>query len=808
MDTLFQDLRYAIRILIKKPGFVLVAVFTLALGIGANTAIFSVVNAVLFRPLPYTEPDRLVVALHGGTSPVSPADFNDWREQNQVFEEMAAAEMWGPNLTGREQPEQLQAVRATDNLFTMLGVQPRLGRAFLPGDDDLQAAPVVVLSHRLWQRRFGGDPGIIGQTLTLDGVSYTVVGVMPEGFEFPLFWATKAEMWAPLPLGNRLNSRGGRSLRVFARLKPGVSRETAQVEMDAIAQRIAQAYPESHTENGVRVVPLHQKIVGDARPALLVLLGAVAFVLAVACANVANLMLVRAGARRREIAVRLALGAARFRLVRQLLTEGLLLSLLGGGAGLLLALWGVRSFVAGMPEDILPRQQVIGIDGGVLWFTLLLSLITGVLFSLVPALKASKPDLNETLKESSRQSQSGGGLRSLLVIAEIALALVLLTGAGLMIRSFAGLRAIDPGFDAENLLTMKVSVAGTNHSPGPRREAFFRRLIERIESLPGVRSASAINHLPLAGDRWGRSFSMEGQPPTTPAARPRAAYRVAQPGYFRTMGIALRGRDFDERDDLNAPGAVIVNEALALRYWPGEEAIGKRIKIGALESDDPWLSVVGVARDVKQEEWSQEAESEIYLPYRQEASYLTNPAPHFSYLTLVVRTASDATSLAPSVRREVWAIEKDAPISSIATMEDVIAEQLWQARFSMLLLGLFAGVSMMLAGIGIYGVMSYSVAQRTHEIGIRMALGAGRSDILRMVIKQGITLAIAGVLIGLAAAFALTRVMEGLLYGVSATDPMTFSSIALLLVTVAIAACIIPARRAMRVDPMVALRYE
>jgi putative ABC transport system permease protein len=811
MDNFLNDLRYGMRMLVKRPGFSFIAAMTLALGIGANTAIFSVVNAVLLNPLPYKDPSRIVVALHNGGNPVSPADFIDWREQNTVFENLTAAELWSPSLTGRDQPEQLWGLRATDTLFTMLGAQPMLGRTFLAGEDQPAAAPVVIIGHRLWQRRFGGDPGLVGQTLTLDGRAYTVVGVMPQGFEFPLFWATKAEMWAPLPLADRTASRA-QSLRIFGRLKEGVTLKQAQSEMDTIAGRLAQAHPDTNANLGAVVVPLHQKVVGNVSQTLFILLGAVGFVLLIACANIGNLLLARASARHKEIAIRLALGATRIRLVRQLLTESFLLAIVGGGVGLLLALWCVDLLVAGLPADILPRQQAIGVEARVLAFTLLLSVVTAILFGLVPALGASRPDLNQTLKEGGRAV--GGGarghrLRGLLVVSEVALALVLLIGAGLMIKSFARLQTIDPGFDAAGVLTMTVSVAGTKQAPGPQRIAFFDQAMKSIEALPGVESASAVNHLPLAGDIWNWSFGIEGRAVPTPAERPRAAYRVARTGYFHTMGIELvGGRDFSEQDNQQAPGVVVINETMARRHWPGEDAVGKRIKLGATESPNPWLSVVGVVKDVRQQSWTEEPANEMYLPYLQSPNYLNNPSPHFSYLTIVVRTSADPARLASAVRNAVWAIEPNAPVSSVATMERVISDEVWQPRFSMMLLGGFALVAMLLAGVGIYGVISYSVTERTHELGVRLALGAQRRDVQRLVIKQGMKLALAGVGVGLTAALAMTRVMQTLLFQVSTTDPATFIVIPLILTGVALGASFIPARRASRVDPMVALRYE
>jgi len=822
LEATVQDIRYAFRTLRDRPGFTIVAVITLALGIGANSAIFSVVSAVLLRPLPYVEPDRLVVALYGNerssSNPVSPLDYRDWTEQTTVFEETAAASLWGPNMTGRDQPEQIRGLQATGNLFGMLGVNAALGRTFTVDDDKADAERVVVLSDQLWKRRFGSDPSIIGQTLTLDGQSHTVVGVMPASFQFPFFWATRVEMWTPLRLNNIINragagfGRNARFLRVFARLKSDATVAQAQAEMDAITTRLAEQYPDSNMGLRAVVAPLHERITGQYRSTLLVLLGAVGFVLLIACTNVANLLLARASARGREIAVRLALGATRLRLVRQLLTESVMLAFAGGLAGLALAYWSVRALVAGLPADALPRQQGIGVDAGVFAFTLLLCLMTGIVFGLAPAIQASKTDLNESLKAGGKNSAGdsrGRALRSSLVVAELALALMLLAGAGLMTRSFIRLQSINPGFDPQNLLTMTISVSGTGHSPSERRAEFFRQALERVETLPGVRSASFINHLPLGGDRWGTFFTVEGRSAPPPGQTPGTAFRVSYPNYLETMRIPLlAGRDFNERDTLDAPGVIIINESIAREFFPGEDPLGKQVKLGDWESQASWLTVVGVVGEVKQEEWAEEGRNEIYIPYLQARAYLIGPQPHQQYLTLVVRTDSDPTSLAASIRREVWAIEPNAPISSVATMGEVISNEVWQPRLSMSLLGGFAVVALMLAAIGIYGVMSYSVTRRTQEIGVRMALGADSSDILKLVVRQGMTLAIAGLGIGLAASLALSRLLAGLLYQISPTDPATFAVVAMALALVAFISCYLPARRAAKVDPQVALRYE
>ncbi|HVG21687.1 MAG TPA: ABC transporter permease, partial [Blastocatellia bacterium] len=788
MDTVVQDLRYGVRTLLKNRAFTAVALLALALGIGANTAIFSVVNAVLLRPLPYAEPDRIMTVLYERRVPVAPADFLDWKEQNQVFENIAAAQYWQPNLTGKDRPEQLWALHLTADMFTLLGVKPALGRTFLPDEGRPGNQHVVVLSHRLWQRRFGGDAAIVGQTITLDGEGYAVIGVMPPGFRFAPFWATRAELWAPLNLAPRASDRRGSSLRVFAKLKPGVTREQAQAEMAAINQRVEQQYPDSKKALRLSVDPLHEMVVGNIRPALIILLGAVSFVLLISCANVANLLMARATARQKEVAVRMALGATRSRLIRQLLTESLLLSLSGGVLGLLLALWGVPALVALGPDN-LPRADAIGLDSSVLCFTLATSLLTGLIFGLAPALQSSRLELNESLKEGGRSSTEGmrrNRVRRSLVVAEVALALVLLIGGGLMIRSFARIQAIDPGFNPRNVLTFVVSLAGSQHSTRQQRLAFFDQLLGRIEALPSVQSASAINHLPLAGDVWQIGYTIEGRPAPPPEERRGAVYRIVWPNYFQTMGATIvRGRDFTDHDTKETTGAVIINESFARRHWPAEEPLGKRITI--TDGDPDPREVVGVVRDLKQSDWTAEPIEEMYLPHLQSAE------PR--YMTLVVKSASDPAALIAAVQNEVWAIDKNLPVSQVMTMRQAISDSVGQQRFNMSLLGIFAVLALTLAAIGIYGVMSYSVTQRRHEIGIRMALGASQGNVLWMVVKQGMTLAAIGVGLGLAGAFLLTRLMSSLLYGVGATDPLTFFIIPLILTGVALGACFVPARR-------------
>ncbi|MGE0128227.1 MAG: ABC transporter permease [Blastocatellales bacterium] len=819
MQTLWQDLRFSARMFLKNPGFTLIAVITLGLGIGANTAIFSVVNGVLLRPLAYQEPERIVTLLNDGRGPVSPANFLDFRSGSQSFAQMAAAEAWGGTLTGSDRPEAISGLRMGEGLFQLLGELPLLGRTLQADDYQPGKDHVLVLSHKLWQRAFGGDQKIIGRQILLSGESYTVVGVMQPQFQFPPFWSTRAEMWTPLDLRPRATSRGGNSLRVFARLKPGVTLQQAQVEIDAMNKRLALAYPEANAGLNIRVDTLNEKVVGNVRLALLVLSGAVAFVLLIACANVACLLLARAAMRASETAVRLALGASRWRIIRQLLTESLLLSLGGAVVGILLAVWGVdwlTTLLAGNASSFsvrLPRLSEIKIDAVALAFTITVSVAASIIFGLAPALAASKPDLNQTLKESGRGSAGGRRrLRETLVVAELALALVTLIGAGLLMNSFLKLQSVDPGFNPRNLLTMTVSLAGAAQYVGPTRESFYRQLEDRLKALPGVESASAINHLPLAGDVWGRALTIEGRPLPPPGEGIEVTFRVSRPDYFRAMGIGLRaGRDFTEHDTPNAPGVIILNETLARRHWPSEDPIGKRVTL-----DDPrdntrapqWLTVVGVVKDVKQGSWTDAPSNEIYLPFQQSGGFYLGTARHFASMTLAVRTSVEPQSLATAAQEVVRALDRNLPVSNVMAMDQVVTDTLWQQRFNLQLIGLFAGVALTLAAVGLYGVMSYSVAQRAREVGLRMALGAQASDVLKLVVGQGMKLALLGVGLGLLVSVALTRVMANLLFEVSATDFTTYAVIALLLTVVALLACWIPARRATKVDPMIALRSE
>lgn len=811
METFIKDVKFGVRMLRKNLGFTLVAVLTLALGIGANTAIFSVVNAVLLRPLQYPNSERIVAIQElnekGSRVQVTPANFLDWRAQQTSFEQLAAIFARPANLSAGDESERIDLAMTSTNFFQVFGVQPQTGRFFLPEEEQAGHNPVVVVSYGLWQRHFGGDPSLVGKSITLDGQPYTVVGIAPASFQYP----DKTEVWIPpfqrVPtLSAQMDverARGFGFLSAVALLKPGVSVKQAHDEMTGITARLRQQYPETNNKRFNKVVSLQTHLVGESSTALLLLLGAVAFLLLIACANVANLLLARAASRQKEIAVRLALGATRLRLIRQLLIESILLGLAGGAVGLVLGWWGIDLMHGLLPVDF-PRAQGIGIDMRVLGFTLLMSLGTGIVFGLAPAFQSTKLDINETLKESARGSSGGARhnrVRSLLIVTEVALSLVLLIGAGLLFRSFMRLQAVELGFRPQNLLTFRLTPSGANFRQDQQYSAFYSQVAERVKALPGVDSVGVINTLPLVKGPT-TAFMVEGRPPLTKDQWPRVNYRSVSPDYFRAVNVpVLKGRALNEHDNDSAPLAVVVNESLVRRDFDSEEPVGKRINFGGVGSNGQpnWFEIVGVVADVRSLELNSEPTPEIYT------SYLQDPFAGMSY---VVRSSVEPQSLVPSVREAVRQVDKAQPVAEVMEMEQLVSEAAAQPRFNSLLLGIFASVALMLAAAGIYGVMSYAVAQRTHEIGVRMALGAQTRDVLWLVVWQCIRLTLFGLALGLLCAFALTRVMATLLYGVKPTDPSTFAGGALLLAVVALLACYIPARRATKVDPLTALRYE
>jgi putative ABC transport system permease protein len=811
VEILLQDVKFGARTLRKSRGFTFVAVLTLAVGIGANTAIFSVVEAVLLRALPYPDADRVVLLWEnnrGRNRPhnvVNPGNFLDWRAQSTSFEEMAAFADQRYGLTGGGEPEEVAAQAATPNLFQVLGARAALGRTLLPSDGEPGREEVAVIGHGLWQRRFGGSHDVVGKVLNLDGRSMTVVGVMPPDFK----WFIKqnslsgkpAEVWVPLTLtGQQGAARRGRYLSAVGRLRPGVSVEQAQAEMNTVASRLEAEYL-INKGWGASVVPLRDQLAGDIRPALLVILGAVGFVLLIACVNVANLTLARSAGRRKELALRAALGAGRPRIVRQLLTESMLLAVMGGALGLLLSGWCVEALVAISPPNLIGEGQV-GVNLSVLAFTLAVTLLTGVAFGVAPAVETTRLNLSESLKESSRGNVGGarsGRVRGALVVAEIGLSLVLLVGAGLMVRSFLQLQAVNPGFDASNLLTMRVMLPQTKYPEDARKIQFFRQAVARIAAMPGVRSASAVSALPFADLGTATSFTIEGRPALPPGERQGTDLRVADENYFRTMNIpVVAGRTFTEQEAVEDRKVAVVNEAMARKHFPGEDPVGKRILVN-MGGEPALTEIVGVVGDARYEKLEGELRPMVYwTPTR-----FTYPS-----MTLVVRTAGDPGALGPAAVREIQAVDKDQPVADVRTMESWVAESTSRTRFGTLLLAAFACAALLLAAVGVYGVISYSVAQRRNEIGLRMALGAQGRDVLKLVVGQGMRLVLVGVGLGLLGAFGLTRLMSGLLYGVGAADPPTFAANALLLAAVSLLACYIPARRATRVDPLVVLRGE
>ncbi|MCI0339290.1 MAG: ABC transporter permease [Acidobacteria bacterium] len=808
MRTLLQDIRYGARLLIKQPAFTVIAVLTLALGIGANTAIFTVVNAALLRGLPYRDPERLVHLWE--TTPqkdfprreASYPDYEDWK-QNQVFTGLTAYAGCGMVLTGREAPEAIPCARVAADFFSVLGVEPILGRAFQAGEDQPGAPKVVVLSYGAWQRRFGGGRNIIGRTLRLNDDAWTIIGILPESFHFAPRGAS--EMWAPLnPNEMQRTNRRAHWVNIVARLKPEVSSARAEAEMNTIARRIAEQYPETHANTGNKLVPLQEEIIGDVKPLLLALVVAVGLVLLIACVNVANLLLARAASRQKEIAIRLALGAGRGRVVRQFLTECLLLALVGGAIGLLFAEMGVRALITAIPDvrlSAMPYLRELSIDRSILAFTSGLALLTGIVFGLAPALQASGTAMQGALKEGGRTAAGTGSprLRQLLVVAEIALALVLLIGAGLMMKSLVRLLQVDPGFNAKNLLMHSITVTGDKYKDEEARTVFHRQLLARLESLPGVKGVATVDVIPLVGGNTTRCY-VASRPVPPPGEEAEANTRTVSANYFRVMEVPLiKGRYFTERDNRTSPLVIIINQTLARRLLPNEEAVGQRL-IFPGDARNAY-EIIGVVGDEKLNGLAAKTTSVVYGPYQQDADRST---------VLMIRTEGEPMNLAETVRRETRALEPGTVAYFTRSMDNIISNlpATFIRRYPALLMGIFAVLALLLATVGIYGVMSFTVAHRTHEIGVRMALGAQRRDVLKLIVRQGLNLALIGVVIGLIAAFALTRLMTSLLFSVSATDPTTFVLIALLLIAVSLLACYVPARRATKVDPMVALRYE
>jgi putative ABC transport system permease protein len=797
------------RSLIRNPGFALASILALVLGIGANTAIFSLANSVLLRPLPYKDPSRLVMLWQqppsGGENSLSAADFQDWRDRSLSFEHLAAFTGVGFNLTGGDRPEKIGGLRVTNAFFSTLRVLPVLGRAFSPEDEQPGAGLTVILSDGLWKRRFGGDPQVVGKTIGINHEAHTVIGVMPPGFRF---YGENDDLWTPLLLDPNRANRNLYFLSAIGRLKPNVTLQLARAEMDTIARQLALEYPMTNQGWGVRVVRLSDQLAGNARPAILVLLGAVAFVLLIACANVANLLLVHAAGKQKEFAIRAALGAGRFDIVRRLLSESLILALSGGALGVLLAHWGIAALIALHPEDI-PRLEEVSIDSRVLAFTVAVSLVTGILFGLLAAWQFSKIDLNDALNEGSRgasDSRRGARTRSALVIAEVALAMVLLIGAGLMLRSFAALETAGTGFPTANLLTMNIIIEEENYANDQQIGAEFAQVVEKIQAIPGVVSAAAATNLPVGDWNQNRAFTIEGRAPKFPGEMQGAGYMSVSPTYFRTVGIPLRrGREFTSHDHHGAPNVTIISESMARRFWPSENPIGKRIICAAVEIQGRSRrlgtpvprEIVGVVGDVQHVGRSAESSTEMYVPQ------LQNTLP---FTCLIARTAGKPEKWASTIARAVNAVHKDFPVSQAKTVEELLGESFSRPRFQMVGLGVFAAMALLLATIGIYGVMAYSVTLRTHEIGIRMALGADARQVLELILRHGLKLAAAGVGIGLAASFSCTRLMASFLYNVQPTDAVTFAGVAALLIAAAAAASLIPAWRASGTDPASTLR--
>jgi putative ABC transport system permease protein len=810
MDSVWKNVSYSLRMLLKRPSLTLVAIIAIALGIGANTAIFSVVNTVLLRPLPYEQPQQLVMLAAearnqslDGRGTFSVPDFLDVQQQTKTLEYVATYQRSGTMATEGGEPERLIGAAVNADYFPLFRVKPVLGRVFTRDEDKPGAPAVIVLSYSLWQRRYGGDPNIVGREVNLGGKT-TVIGVLPAGFEFPIS-DDRQDYWEPMFAASWMTKetreeRGNHFLSVIGRMKPGVTVEQTKADVDLLSRQIEQQYPQSNTNVMFNAVSMHEDITRDYRSALLIMLGAVGLVLLIACANVANLLLARAAARQKEVAIRMALGASRTRIVSQLLTESLLLSLAGGALGLLLASWGIDLLIAYGPTDV-PRLHDVSLDRYVLFFTFAVSLLTGVVFGLVPALQASRPDPGNTLKQDGRGLSHGGRnrMRSALIVSEVALSLMLLTGAGLLINSFWRLLHTDAGFEPRGVLALDIPLSRTKYTTDEQRAAAFEQLIGRMKTLPGVRDVSVTSNVPLTDMDVELSFQIEGRPPYKPGEAPTADYTVIGSDYFRTMKIAVqRGRVFTNQDTTNTPDVIVVSDAFVKEYFPNEDPIGRRVVFDGPEPKP--REIVGVVADIKRNGLDVAAEPELYLPHLQEPERRLN---------LLLRTdARDASQITPAARAEVKNFDPAQIIWRTQTLEDLLGTSVAPRRFNMLLLGIFASVALVLAAVGLYGVMSYSVSWRTHEIGIRMALGAKRGDVLRLVIRQGMTMALIGLVLGLIGAFALSRVIAGLLYGVSPKDPLTFAGVSIVLLAVALLACLLPARRATRVNPIVALRSE
>ena len=810
MDVLLKDLVYSLRMLLKRPGLTLVAIVAIALGIGANTAIFSVVNTVLLQPLPYEDPQQLVMLATeqrnqtlDGRGAFSVPDILDVQQSSKTLENVAAYQGTGTMITEGGDPERVLGAAVNADYFAALRAKPVLGRVFTRDEDKPGAQPVIVLSHSLWERRFGGDPNIIGREVDLGGKS-TVVGIMPAGFKFPISDESQ-DYWEPLFAATFLTKemreqRANRFLPVIGRMKPGVTVDQAKADLDLLSRQVEQQSPESNTNVIFNAVSMHEDVTRDYRGALLVMLGAVGLVLLIACANVANLLLARAAARQKEVAIRMALGASRRRIVSQLLTESLLLSLGGGVLGLLLATWGMKLLVTYGPADV-PRLHEVGLDRYVLFFTVSVSVLTGVLFGLAPALQASKPDPGNTLKQDGRGLTHGGRnrMRAALIVSEVALSLMLLVGAGLLINSFWHLLRTDAGFNPKSVLALDIPLSRSTYKTPEQRSAAFQQLIDRMKTVPGVRDASVVSNIPWSDRDVELSFQVEGRAPYKPGEEAVADYNVAGAGYFRTMNISLlRGRVFANNDNATSPKVLVVSEAFVQRYFPDEEPIGRRIVFDG--NDKTAREIVGIVGDVRRKGLDRDVQPEMYVSFAQSSERRLN---------LVMRTeARDASDLAAAARAQVKAFDPNQIIWRVQTLEQLLGNSVAPRRFNMMLLGIFAGVALALAAVGLYGVMSYSVSWRIHEIGIRMALGANRADVLSLVVRQGMTLTVVGLVLGLVGAFSLSRVLRSLLYGVTPTDPLTFAGVSAVLLTVALLACLIPARRATRVDPIVALRTE